>query len=54
MLTAWGAAWWPADRVEIQRTRARLLAALGPSDWTAAHAAGHALDQEQALHLAGS
>jgi tetratricopeptide (TPR) repeat protein len=51
MLTTWGAAWWPADRVEIDRTRARLQAALAPEAFTRAHAAGQSLDQDQALHL---
>jgi predicted ATPase len=52
MLTTWGAAWWPADRVEIDRTRAALLAALEPEAFESAWARGQALSPEAALRLA--
>jgi len=44
-----GAAWWPADRVEVEKTRAMLLSALEEHEFKAAWAAGEAMTLEQAI-----
>jgi predicted ATPase len=44
-----GAAWWPADRVEVEKTRAMLQAALGENEFKAAWAAGQAMTLDQVI-----
>ncbi len=47
-----GAAWWPADRVEVERTRRHLRDALGDAAFDAAWARGRALDLDAAIAYA--
>jgi tetratricopeptide (TPR) repeat protein len=47
-----GAAWWPADRVEIERTRGKLRQALGEEKLTALWEWGQAMSLEEALNAA--
>ena len=51
-ITLSGASWWPADRVEVERTRALLGQALDEPAFTRAGEQGRALDLEEALALA--
>ncbi len=44
-----GAAWWPADRVEIERSRAGMKAALGEEGFAAEWVKGRAMSLDQAL-----
>jgi hypothetical protein len=44
--------WWPAERLEVERTRNRVLGMLGPTAFAAAEATGHALNEAQAVALA--
>jgi predicted ATPase/class 3 adenylate cyclase len=44
--------WWPAERLDVERTHDRLIAALGPEAFAAAEAAGRSLDEAQAVSLA--
>ncbi len=44
-----GGAWWPADRVEVEKTRALLQAALEDHEFKAAWAAGEAMTLDQAI-----
>jgi DNA-binding SARP family transcriptional activator len=48
-LSATGAAWWPADRVEYQRSRASIHSALPADAFAAAWAKGQEMTAEQAL-----
>jgi tetratricopeptide (TPR) repeat protein len=48
-LAAGGAAWWPADRVEVDRTRRRLREALGEAGFAAAWERGRTLGLEEAI-----
>ncbi len=47
-----GAAWWPADRMEVERTLARLRDALGEAEFDRLVAQGEMLSLEAALDLA--
>ena len=47
-----GAAWWPADRVEVERTRRHLRDALGEVAFDAAWARGRALGLDAAIAYA--
>lgn len=47
-----GAAWWPADRVEVERTRTRLRALLDEQEFARADAQGRGLSLEGAIALA--
>jgi hypothetical protein len=49
MLRATGAAWWPADRVEHERSLAHMRAALPAQSFAAAWAKGQAMKIEQAI-----
>ena len=49
LLGASGAAWWPADRVEIERTRARLQSGLNEEEFHAAWKAGQSMTLDQAI-----
>jgi predicted ATPase len=44
-----GAAWWPADRVEVDRTRALLESALEKDEFTALLRAGQSMTLDQAI-----
>ena len=48
-LTTSGAAWWPADQVEVERTRARLRDSLGETDFTRLWEQGQAMDLKSAI-----
>ena len=47
-----GGAWWPADRVEVERTQAMIRTALGEGVYAAAQKKGAAMTLEQALAFA--
>ena len=49
MLESIGGAWWPADRGEIDATRAALQASLGEAAYRAETTAGRAMSLDQAL-----
>jgi tetratricopeptide (TPR) repeat protein len=51
-MAAAGAAWWPADRVEVERTRRHLREALGEAAFDAAWARGRALKLNAAIAYA--
>jgi len=53
LLISRGAAWWPADRVEVQRCQAELESALGQPAFQIAWQHGQALTLPQAVSLAG-
>jgi predicted ATPase/class 3 adenylate cyclase len=54
LLTSFGAAWWPADRVEVDRTRSRLHAALGEGRFEQLWAEGQAMSMSQAVAYAAA
>jgi len=47
-----GGAWWPADRVEVERNQEMIHSALGDDRWMAAQKRGQAMTLEQALAFA--
>ena len=47
-----GGAWWPADRVEVERNQAMIRTALGEADYAAAQKKGAEMTLEQALAFA--
>jgi predicted ATPase/class 3 adenylate cyclase len=47
-----GAAWWPADRVELERTRQRLREALGEAEYARLWAQGQGMSLEEAIAYA--
>ena len=47
-----GGAWWPADRVEVERNQEMIRTALGDEKWAAAQKKGAAMPLEQALAFA--
>jgi hypothetical protein len=49
LLSASGAAWWPADRVEVENTRAILQSVLEQREFAAAWAKGQGMSMEQAI-----
>ena len=49
LLGASGAAWWPADRVEIDKTKASLQASLSEDDFLAAWTDGQSMTLDQAI-----
>lgn len=49
LLGASGAAWWPADRVEIEKTRSTLQSSLKGEDFDAAWKAGQSMTLDQAI-----
>jgi len=49
VLKATGGAWWPADRVEVERSQAMIRAALGEEDYATAQKKGAVMSLEQAL-----
>ena len=52
ILDAAGAAWWPADRVEVKHSLAAIQAALGEEALAAAWKAGEAMTLEEAIDYA--
>ncbi len=52
LLHATGGAWWPADRVEVERNWGRIKSALSEEQLTAAREKGAAMTLEQALVFA--
>ncbi len=52
VLKATGGAWWPADRVEVERSQEIIRSALGDADWDAAQKKGAGMTLEQALAFA--
>ena len=49
LLGASGGAWWPADRVEVEKTRAILQSELGKDEFRGAWAEGQTMTLEQAI-----
>jgi hypothetical protein len=49
MLATNGVAWWPADRAEVERTRAALQSGLGAATYGAEWAKGRDMPVDQAL-----
>lgn len=47
-----GGAWWPADRVEVERNQEMIRSALGEADYATAQKKGAAMTLEQALAFA--
>ncbi|MCK6585728.1 MAG: hypothetical protein L6Q49_21705, partial [Anaerolineales bacterium] len=52
LLKSAGGAWWPADRVEVERSQEMIRSALGEAEWTVAQKKGAAMTLEQALAFA--
>ena len=52
VLNITGGAWWPADRVEVERNREMMQSALSESELTTAQKKGKAMTLEQALSFA--
>jgi tetratricopeptide (TPR) repeat protein len=52
LLQATGAAWWPADRVEVERNREIIQSKLDEAEFASATKKGQAMTMEQALSLA--
>ncbi|HSL44604.1 MAG TPA: tetratricopeptide repeat protein [Anaerolineales bacterium] len=51
LLGASGAAWWPADRVEVEKTQGIIQSSLSEDEFAAARTAGQAMGLEQAIAL---
>ena len=47
-----GGAWWPADRVEVERNREMMLSALGADAFTRVQKTGEAMNMDQAITFA--
>jgi hypothetical protein len=47
-----GGAWWPADRVEVERNREMLRSALTADEFAEAQRAGEAMNIDQAIAFA--
>jgi len=54
VLKAAGGAWWPADRMEVERNQEMMRAALDAERWAAAQKKGAAMSLEQALAFASA
>ncbi|HJS17996.1 MAG TPA: tetratricopeptide repeat protein [Anaerolineales bacterium] len=52
LLKVTGGAWWPADRVEVERNREMLRSALGADEFAKAWKKGEELTLDQAIHFA--
>ena len=52
LLKTTGGAWWPADRLEVERNQEMIRTALGDEKWMAAQKKGTAMTLEQALAFA--
>ena len=49
LLAASGAAWWPADRVEVEKTRELLQSSLSKDEFATAWEKGKAMTLEQVI-----
>jgi len=49
-----GGAWWPADRVEVERNREMMRAALGADEFAEAQKTGAAMNIDQAIAFASN
>ena len=49
-----GGAWWPADRVEVERNREMLQSALPADEFTKAWKTGGAMNMDQAIAFASN
>ena len=54
LLKATGNAWWPADRVEVDRNREMMQSALGTDEFAKARRAGDAMNIDQAIAFSTS
>ena len=54
VLKVTGGAWWPADRVEVERNREMLKLALSPDEYAKAQKTGEAMNIEQAIAFASN
>jgi len=52
LLKATGGAWWPADRVEVERNREMMQSALGADEFAKAQKTGAAMNIDQAIAFA--
>ena len=52
LLQVTGGAWWPADRVEVERNQQIIRSAMGEAELAAAREKGQAMTLEQALDFA--
>lgn len=52
LLKGTGGAWWPADRVEVERNREMIRSALGPAEFAKAQQIGAAMNIDQAIAFA--
>jgi tetratricopeptide (TPR) repeat protein len=52
LLKITGGAWWPADRVEVERNRKMMQSALSADEFTNAWKTGQAMDIDQAIAFA--
>ncbi|HEX9331386.1 MAG TPA: tetratricopeptide repeat protein, partial [Anaerolineales bacterium] len=52
LLKVTGGAWWPADRVEVERNRKMMQSALSIDEFTKAWKTGQAMDIDQAIAFA--
>ncbi len=52
LLKATGGAWWPADRVEVERNREMMQSALGADEFSKAQKTGAAMNIDQAIAFA--
>jgi predicted ATPase len=49
-----GGAWWPADRVEVERNREMMMSALGADEFAKAQKTGAAMNIDQAIAFASN
>ncbi len=52
LLKATGGAWWPADRVEVERNREMMQSALSADEFAKAQKTGAAMNIDQAIAFA--
>jgi len=52
LLKSTGGAWWPADRVEVERNREMMRSALGAAEFAKAREIGAAMNIDQAIAFA--
>jgi len=52
VLKSTGGAWWPADRVEVERNREMIQSALGADEFAKAQKTGEAMNMDQAIAFA--
>ena len=54
LLKATGGAWWPADRVEVERNREMMKSALSADEFAKAWKTGAAMNMDQAIAFASN